>query len=157
MSAADAYVDDRLFTTLDTKTRLVYLPDGRNMLLVDTVGFIRHLPHGLVASFRSTLDVAREADLLLVVADAGHDRIDDHLEVVRDTLREIGADKVPAVLILNKCDSAGAKKSLAQLREKFPDALAISALQKEGLAGLKEIIAERLKNAVYSGNANRKP
>ncbi|MCA1808303.1 MAG: GTPase HflX [Lentisphaerae bacterium] len=72
LSAAEAYVDDRLFATLDTKSRAVFLPDGRNAMLTDTVGFIRHLPHGLVASFRSTLEEIGQADLLLLVMDAGH-------------------------------------------------------------------------------------
>lgn len=156
LSAADAYVDDRLFSTLDTKTRLVYLSERRSVLLVDTVGFIRHLPHGLVASFRSTLDVAREADLLLVVAESGHDRVGDHLQVVRDTLKEIGADKVPAILVFNKADTPQAAAALPELLKLYPDALTISALQKDGFSRLKEVMEERLKDAVYSGNANRK-
>lgn len=155
LAAADAYVDDRLFATLDTKTRMMHLADGRNILVVDTVGFIRHLPHGLVASFRSTLDVAREADLLLVVTEAGHHRLDDHLAVVRETLREIGAENVPALLVLNKCDTPEARAALPALQAEYPDALSISALRKDGLATLKGIICERLKNVVYSGNADR--
>jgi GTP-binding protein HflX len=155
-AAATAYVDDRLFATLDTKTRLVHLPDDRNILMTDTVGFIRHLPHGLVASFRSTLEVAAEANLLLIVTDASHAHFADQLKVVKDTLCEIGAGNVPSLLVLNKCDILKAKELLSGLIDAYPDAIPISALHKEGLLKVKEIIAERLKHAVYSGNTNRK-
>lgn len=154
-SSADAYVDDRLFATLDTKTRLVYLPNGKNVLLTDTVGFIRHLPHGLVASFRSTLEVAAEANLLLIVTDAGHPHFADQLRVVKDTLAEIGAGNVPSLLLLNKCDTPQAKENLPGLMEAYPDAIPVSALQKEGLGRVKEIITERLNSAVNSCNTNR--
>jgi GTP-binding protein HflX len=140
---ANAYVDDRLFATLDTKTRLVRLAAGRNVLLTDTVGFIRNLPHGLVASFRSTLHVAAEADLLLVVADAHHPRLGDHLAVVRATLEEIEAAAVPAQLVLNQCDRA-APEALAGLQADFPDALCVSALRGQGLDRLKPVILDRL-------------
>ncbi len=154
-STAEAYVDDRLFATLDTKTRLVYLPGGRNILLTDTVGFIRHLPHGLVASFRSTLEVASEANLLLIVTDAGHPHFADQLRVVKDTLAEIGAGNVPSLLLLNKCDTLLAKEQLPGLIEAYPDALAVSALHKDGLGRVKEIMAERLNSALDSCNTNR--
>jgi len=142
---ADAYVDDRLFATLDTKTRLVRLMNGRNVLMTDTVGFIRHLPHGLVASFRSTLDVAAEADLLLIVVDSGHAAARDHLAVVRDTLAEIGAAGVPAMLLLNKCDTPAAAGALPELRCEFPGAIEISALRRTGLDGVKTAVAAFLE------------
>ncbi len=157
LAPANAYVDDRLFATLDTKTRRVRLPNGRDVLVADTVGFIRHLPHGLVASFRSTLETASEGDLLLIVSDAGHPRFDDHLTIVKETLREIEADKVPFVLLLNKCDSAEAEKAMPGLTRAYPDALPISALRKQGLAKVKETIAERLKDVVHSGDPHWKP
>ncbi|MDD5520023.1 MAG: GTPase HflX [Kiritimatiellae bacterium] len=155
-AAANAYVDDRLFATLDTKTRLVHLPDNRNILMTDTVGFIRHLPHGLVASFRSTLEVAAEANLLLIVADAGHSRFADQLRVVKDTLGEIGAGNVPSLLLLNKCDTPLAKELLPGLMDAYPDAVPVSALQKEGLDKVKELVAERLRYVIHSGNTDRK-
>ncbi len=156
-SDAGAYVDDRLFATLDTKTKLVYVNPDLKVLMTDTVGFIRHLPHGLVASFRSTLQVAAEADLLLIVADAGHPRLQDHLEVVRTTLKEIGADAVPSLLVLNKCDAPGAELQLPALLREHPDALTVSALRKDGLDRVREVLWERLQHALHHRDANREP
>ena len=144
LSQADAYVDDRLFATLDTLTRRAYLHDQARMLLSDTVGFIRHLPHGLVASFRSTLEVASGADALLTVADAGDPYVREHLQVVRETLAEIGAGDVPSLLLLNKSDSPTAQEALPELRTEFPDALVISALTGTGLPALRERVARLL-------------
>lgn len=155
VAAAEAYVDDRLFATLDTTTRSVYLPDARQVLLTDTVGFIRHLPHGLVASFRSTLDVVAGADLLVVVADAGHARVVDHLGVVAETLEEIGGGKVPSLLLFNKCDTAVAQEALPGLRETYPGALEVSARTGAGLDGLKQAIAGELKHVVHHRDADR--
>jgi GTP-binding protein HflX len=140
-TSADAYVDDRLFATLDTKTRLVYMEPGRNILLTDTVGFIRHLPHGLVASFRSTLDVAAEADLLLVVAEASHGRVADHLKVVQETLEEIGASTVPQLLLLNKCDLLS-PEDLARVCAAYPGGVPVSARSGLGLDKVKELISD---------------
>ncbi len=141
---ADAYVDDRLFATLDTKTRLVSLGNERAILMTDTVGFIRHLPHGLVASFRSTLEVAAEADLLLLVADAGHAHVEDHLTVARQTLKDIGAADVPALMVFNKSDRRAAVEALPALRQRFPDALAISARKGTGIPSLRKAIIRHI-------------
>jgi len=138
LTAAEAYVDDRLFATLDTKSRLLYLPDNRKVMLTDTVGFIRHLPHGLVASFRSTLEEIRDSDLLLIVADASHRYVREQLKVVRETLAEMQADKIPQLLLMNKADRIGAPSELAR---DFPSALFISALNRSGLQEMKERIA----------------
>jgi len=154
---AHAYVDDRLFATLDTKTKLVYVNPDLRVLMTDTVGFIRHLPHGLVASFRSTLQVAAEADLLLVVADLEHERFEDQMRVVNETLREIGAAEVPSVLLLNKCDCAAAAGCLPEVLREHPDAIPVSALRKEGLDRVREILAGRLQHAVHRGDADRQP
>jgi len=145
LSGADAYVDDRLFATLDTKTRLLWLGSGRKALLTDTVGFIRNLPHGLVASFRSTLDIAVKTDLLLVVVDASHPHVRDHLEVCRRTLAEIGADAVPSLVILNKCDAGDARESVAHIAGPEPQAIPVSARTGYGLETLKTAIVEELK------------
>lgn len=143
-SAADAYVDDRLFATLDTKSRAVFLPDRRQVMLTDTVGFIRHLPHGLVASFRSTLEEIGEADLLLLVLDAGHRYLREHLAVVEQTLAEIQAERAPRLLLFNKIDTPAAQAALPELQRDFPDALALSALRREGVEALKERMAQLL-------------
>ncbi len=135
-----AYVDDLLFATLDTKTRRLDLGGGHAALLTDTVGFIRRLPHGLVASFRSTLDVAAESELLLIVADAGHARLNDHLRVVHNTLREIGADRVKRLLVFNKCDTLSPDRR-DTIRQRWPDALLASAARGTGLDEIRRAIA----------------
>ena len=151
LAGADAYVDDRLFATLDTKTRKVWLAPSREILLTDTVGFIRNLPHGLVASFKSTLDVAVNADLLLVVVDAAYPCVADHIDVCFRTLKEIGADNVPHLLILNKCDTLtgsapnAAATSLQHLSRQYPQALPVSAQTGYGLDLLKRAMTEELK------------
>ncbi|MDD5707686.1 MAG: GTPase HflX [Kiritimatiellae bacterium] len=147
LAGGDAYVDDRLFATLDTKTRMVSLGTGRRILLTDTVGFIRHLPHALVASFRSTLDVAAQADLLLVVADASHPRVQDHLMVSLETLREIGAGDVPRLLVLNKCDRGDASQALLHGPEQAPQAIPVSALTGHGLEMLKQAMLDELRRS----------
>ncbi len=149
LSRADAYVDDRLFATLDVKTRQIYLGEDRLALLSDTVGFIRHLPHGLVASFRSTLDVAVESDLLLLVLDASDPHVEDHLAVVRETLCDIEADAVPVLLVLNKMDVVGAD-ARESLRQMFPTAVSVSARSGRGLPGLKNAMRRSLEaNGAY--------
>lgn len=145
LAGADAYVDDRLFATLDTKTRLVRLGEGRQIMLTDTVGFIRNLPHGLVASFRSTLEVAAQADLLLVVVDASHPRVQDHITVCRDTLAEIGAGAVPSLLVLNKSDLPDAAETVVHAAERHPQGIPVSAHSGLGLDTLKLAILEELK------------
>lgn len=154
-SSAGAYVDDRLFATLDTKTRMVYLGNEQKILMTDTVGFIRHLPHSLVASFRSTLDVAAESDLLLIVTDASHPRLEDHLDVVADTLKEINADQVPSILLLNKIDLPEARERMSFLRNKYPGSVPVSASKKTGFDKLKNEIRKRLVNVTHSGHTYR--
>lgn len=150
-TAANALVDDRLFATLDTKTRLVWIAPGESVMLTDTVGFIRHLPHGLVASFRSTLSVAAEADLLLVVAEVGHPRVADHLAVVEETLREIGAAAVPRLLVFNKCDTPAALERLPEWRARHPAAVCVAAARREGLDALRE----EIRRALHCGDTDR--
>lgn len=151
LTDAQAYVDDRLFATLDTKSRLIYLPgpagSQRRAMLSDTVGFIRHLPHGLVASFHSTLEEICEAKLLLIVADASHPYVQEQLKVVESTLAEIGASNIPAQLLLNKVDSAAARSGLPSLQRAYPQAMLISALQGQGIKPLRERLAQLLKPA----------
>ena len=144
LAGADAYVDDKLFATLDTKTRRAWLAPAREVLLTDTVGFIRNLPHSLVASFRSTLDVAVQADLLLIVVDAAYPCVDDHISVCHTTLLEIGAHKVPYLLVLNKCDRGTSDHAVLHLTERHPHAIPVSARTGFGLDILKRAIIEEL-------------
>ena len=148
LTRSEAYVDDRLFATLDTKTRLARLSASKQVLLTDTVGFIRNLPHDLVASFRSTLSVAARADLLLIVVDAAYPRVEDHLKVCFRTLKEIGAGDVPRLLVLNKCDTLPKTEAveaeggphtlnLAHLTERYPQAIPVSAKTGYGIDLLK--------------------
>jgi GTP-binding protein HflX len=161
LAEAGAYVDDRLFATLDTKSRLIHLPakikmddteavppKGMDVLVTDTVGFIRHLPHGLIASFRSTLEEVAQADLLLHVADTGHPYVTEHCEVVFDTLKEIGAHEVKSLMVFNKSDRPEAQAALPGLMKLFPDAIAISALREDGLDLLKKRMAEMMKEGL---------
>lgn len=145
LSGAEAYVDDKLFATLDTKTRKVWLSPTHQILLTDTVGFIRNLPHGLVASFKSTLDIAGEADLLLVMVDATYPQVDDHIDICRRTLREIGAKDVPQLLILNKCDNGMEDEVVSELAARYPEAHCVSAQTGFGLDRLKNVITNALK------------
>lgn len=138
----DAYVDDRLFATLDTRTRLARLPDGNPILITDTVGFIRHLPHELIASFRSTLEEITEADVILIVTDASHPRFDEQWATVRSTLEDMGAGEVPSLMVLNKSDVPAAVAALPRLQAKYPNALPVSALRGDGLAALKEALSD---------------
>lgn len=144
LTSANAYIDDRLFATLDTKSRRMYLAPGRYAMLTDTVGFIRHLPHALVASFRSTLEEICEADLLLLVADATHSYVREHLKLVHQTLKEMNAGQIPTLLLLNKVDREEARACLAGLRADYPKALPVSAVRCDGMARLKQRIAELL-------------
>lgn len=146
LTKADAYVDDRLFATLDTKSRLVSLPGQRRIMLTDTVGFIRHLPHDLVASFRSTLEEIRESDMLLIVMDSTSDCAQEHLAVVRKTLEEMRADKIQSLLVLNKTDREEAMSRLPELLSVFPESIPVSALRARGLDVLQLRMADALSS-----------
>jgi len=139
LTGSQVLVEDKLFATLDTTVRTL-LPETRPRVLVsDTVGFIKQLPHDLVASFRSTLAEALEASLLLFVVDASDPTYEAQLEVSRSVLREIGADAVPSRLVLNKMDRVDAA-GRAALLEKHPDAIMLSAHNPGDVSALRETI-----------------
>jgi GTPase len=139
LTGSEVLVADKLFATLDTTVRALQ-PEARPRVLVsDTVGFIKKLPHDLVASFRSTLAEALDASLLLFVVDASDPTYPSQLEVSRGVLREIGADAVPSLLLLNKIDRLG-EGDRAVLREKHPDAILLSAKSPQDVAALRETI-----------------
>ncbi len=142
LSGAGVLAENRLFATLDATTRTVVLDGNKQVLLSDTVGFIRKLPHKLIESFKSTLDETREADMLLHVVDASHPRFEDHIAVVRETIREIGADDRRALLVFNKVDAIEELGLLTALREEHPDAVFVSALRGVGLDELRRRMIE---------------
>ena len=139
LTGSEVLVEDKLFATLDTTVRALQPEAKPRVLVSDTVGFIRKLPHDLVASFRSTLAEALEASLLLFVVDASDPTYQSQLEVSREVLREIGADVVPSRLLLNKIDRVS-EADRASLREKHPDAILLSAKSPEDIAALRETI-----------------
>ena len=137
-------ISDRLFMTLDPLMRGVRIGERENFVLVDTVGFIRSLPHGLVAAFRATLEEVVEADLVLHVVDGTDPEMGQKEKAVREVLEEIGAEESPNRLtVINKVDGADEAARLA-LRSERPDAVQVSALTGEGLDALKRRIAETL-------------
>jgi len=139
-----AAVSDQLFMTLDPLVRRVRLGAGRDLLLVDTVGFIQKLPHQLVAAFRATLEEVVEADLLLHVVDASAEDVEQREGAVEQVLHEIGAGERPRVLVLNKSDRAPAARLLA-LGTSRPGAMAVSARTGDGLSALLGEVAGRLE------------
>ncbi len=139
LTGSQVLVEDKLFATLDTTVRTLQPETRPRVLVSDTVGFIKQLPHDLVASFRSTLAEALEASLLLFVVDASDPTYEAQLEVSRSVLREIGADAVPSRLVLNKLDRVDAA-GRAALIEKHPDAILLSAHAPEDVSALRETI-----------------
>lgn len=137
---ADAFAENRLFATLDTKTRRLELNINKLVLLSDTVGFIRKLPHTLVESFKSTLDEVLQADFLLHVVDISHPGFEEQMVVVRDTLKEIGVDHDNIIEVFNKIDALEDPSLLRELREKYPDGVFISAIRGLNISLLKEMI-----------------
>ena len=144
LCAAEALVEDRLFATLDALTRRLDLPGGETVLAVDTVGFVRKLPHEFVEAFMTTLEVVVDADLLLHVVDASAADCDAQVEAVRDVLEVIGAAKVPELLVFNKIDVAAGVEHLLAAQ---PGSVAVSAATGAGVEHLTATIGDRLRAA----------
>ncbi|MFN8579898.1 MAG: GTPase HflX [Gemmatimonadaceae bacterium] len=143
----DVFVEDRLFATLDTLTREVDLGDRQRVLLTDTVGFIRKLPHHLVASFRATLEEVLEADLLLHVVDASHPTWEEHRVVVDEVLAELGAHDKPVLYVFNKSDLLSAEEQHGLqdwLRAMLPDHVLINTRTPASVAPLRDALRERI-------------
>ncbi len=143
LTHADAVASDALFVTLDPLVRQVRLPDNRELLVSDTVGFIDRLPHALVAAFRATLEEVADADLILHVIDASAADRDRRMDAVRRVLEEVGALEVPMLEVYNKCDALTPDER-RRLQEQDPAALLISALTRDGVDELVETVASRL-------------
>ncbi|MCC6422863.1 MAG: GTPase HflX [Phycisphaerales bacterium] len=140
LTAAGTYADDKLFATLDTKTRAWRLERGTEVLLSDTVGFVRDLPHNLVASFKATLEEAVHADLLLHVLDVGHPHAEQQFRSVHQVLEEIGAKDKPEILLLNKIDVEEGADAWPTWRTLYPGSIPISAKTGQGLDELHETV-----------------
>jgi GTP-binding protein HflX len=141
---AEAFAENRLFATLDTKTRRLELNINKLVLLSDTVGFIRKLPHTLVESFKSTLDEVLQADFLLHVVDVSHPGFEEQMTVVRDTLKEIGVTHDNIIEVFNKIDALHDPAQLRELGEKYPEAVCISAVRGINISLLKEMIGQQV-------------
>jgi len=133
LTGSEVGVEDKLFATLDATTRRLVVPNGQDLLLTDTVGFIRKLPHDLVDAFKSTLEEAVVADFLVVVLDAGDEAVVHHYETTKQVLEEIGAAEKETILVLNKIDSVHDHERLEWLLDRFPSASMISAKTGQGL------------------------
>jgi GTP-binding protein HflX len=146
LTGAAVYVEDKLFSTLDTRTRQWHLKDWGRVLLSDTVGFIRELPHHLVASFKATLEETRQARLLLHVVDASNSAAEEQIKAVNQVLTEIGCAERPTLLALNKIDQVADRSLVDVLMKQHPRAVAVSAATGQGLDRLREAVMEALSS-----------
>jgi GTP-binding protein HflX len=143
LTGAGVLVEDALFATLDPTVRRAETPDGREYTLTDTVGFVRHLPHELVAAFRSTLEEVAEADLLVHVVDGAHPDPEGQLSAVRSVLADIGAADIPELVTINKIDAAD-PLVIARLERAEPHVVAVSARSGEGIGQLRAVVEAEL-------------
>ena len=146
ITGAEVYIKDQLFATLDTTIRKLDLDSSHEILLSDTVGFIRKLPHNLVASFKSTLKEVLEADLILVVLDISSPQIKDHVNTIADVLKEMGANEIPIIQVLNKVDLISDGKMIEKLQRSFPEAVTISAQNHLKLSDIKQRIIQIMES-----------
>ena len=144
LTKAGVFVEDKLFSTLDTRTRIWILEGGIKVLLSDTVGFIRNLPHDLVASFHATLEEVAQADLLLHVVDASHPQASEHIEAVESVLNVLECSNKPTLLVFNKVDRFRDPIEREILLKKYPQSISISARTGDGIDQLTARVAERL-------------
>ena len=144
LTGADVYVEDKLFSTLDTRTRQWHIADWGKVLLSDTVGFIRDLPHHLIASFKATLEETRQARLLLHVVDASNPHAEEHITAVKSVLHELGCADRPTLLVLNKIDRVEDPSVLHVLQKHHPHAVSISAGKKQHIDQLRDAVVEML-------------
>ncbi|GHC45324.1 GTPase HflX [Roseibacillus persicicus] len=153
LSGSEVYEADQLFATLDPTTRRIELPGGQPLLLTDTVGFVRNLPHRLVEAFKSTLEEAVLADFLIHVLDASDPAVEVFYRTTLGVLEELGAGDKPALTVLNKVDRLGVGAELTRLRESFPDAIEISARTGFGMEELIKAaegqLADRVRRRIY--------
>ncbi len=147
LTGSNVYIENQLFATLDTTIRKLNLDNSHTILLSDTVGFIRKLPHNLVASFKSTLKEVIEADLIIMVLDISSPQIDDHISTILEVLEEINADHIPVISALNKVDLITDFNLIKKFQRSYPEAVIISAHQHLKLSGLKNKIIENMEDS----------
>ncbi len=157
LTDADVYVEDKLFATLDPTMRKLDLPDGGHAILVDTVGFVRDLPHELIAAFRSTLQETREADLILHLIDANDPDRWQRVRQVNAVLKELDADQVPQIRVYNKIDKLDRKPRQTNNRRGEGRAVWLSAVTGEGIPLLPQVIGDRLRRKKVNGTIRLKP
>ncbi len=136
LTGADVVAENKLFATLDPTTRSLTLPNKQRLLLTDTVGFLRKLPHTLIESFKATLEEVVEADLLIHVVDLGHPRVDEHIEAVDTVVKELGAFGKQTLMVFNKIDALANDDLIGVYTSRFPGSVAISARKGTGVAEL---------------------
>jgi GTP-binding protein HflX len=144
LTSAGVFVADQLFATLDTRTRRWHLPNWGPVLLSDTVGFIRDLPHHLIASFKATLEEARQTDLLLHVCDASNPAVLDQISAVVRVLRELGIEEKDTLLVVNKIDAMPSRVDLEAILRRYPRAIPVSARTGEGISRLEATVSDAL-------------
>ena len=144
LTGADVVAENRLFATLDPTTRSLRLPNRQRVLLTDTVGFLRKLPHTLIESFKATLEEVNEADLLIHVIDLSHPRVDEHIEAVDTVIKELGAFGKQTLMVFNKIDALVGDELIDAYTKKFPGSVAISARKGIGVSGLVEALQGEL-------------
>jgi GTP-binding protein HflX len=161
LTGAGVGVEDKLFSTLETRTRQWRLKEWGKVLLSDTVGFIRDLPHHLVASFKATLEETMQAKLLIHVVDASSPQVEDQIDAVKKVLSELGCEKKTTLLVLNKVDKIADESILHVLQARHPSAVCISAATRQGIDQLRDSVISALsseflmlKIEAYSGNGN---
>lgn len=157
LTHAEVFVEDRLFATLDATARAYRLPDGARIVLIDTVGFIRKLPVGLLASFKSTLEESRQADLFLLIVDLSHPHWEGQMARVEEILKELELDHTPQILLFNKVDKVNDPALLEGLKRQYPGALFISALRGIRLYELPPKIAEFAQRRWVRGEEGFRP
>ncbi len=157
LTQAGVYVADQLFATLDPTLRQVQLPNQQEIILADTVGFIRHLPHDLVAAFRSTLQETIDADLLLHVIDSHDEQIELFREQVNKVIAEIGADKVPQIEVMNKIDLGGQAPHIEEGSGTNPTRIYVSAQNNMGLEALLEYLGDYFAGHLFRGKLTLQP
>ena len=145
LTGSDVYIQDQLFATLDTTVRQLKIDESHPILLSDTVGFIRKLPHNLVASFKSTLKEVLEADLILVMLDISSSQIEDHIQTIENVLKDMGAQEIPQILVLNKVDLLTDGNMIEKRQREFPDSVTVSAKQHLRLSELKSRILGKME------------